>query len=99
MSIIQAYKSDADGKVFEHKADYSKHLRKLAAKRREVKRAEDFECSREAFFAQMGQVASFQELEQFIKDKMKEYGIAPSTNMSKIRMALIMISLYPPKFT
>lgn len=68
MSIIQAYKSDADGKVFEHKADYTKHLRKLADKRREVKRAKDFERSRESFFDRMGQVASFKELEQFIID-------------------------------
>lgn len=68
MSIIQAYKSDEDGKVFEFKADYTKHLRKLGAKRREAKRIEQCNNNREAFFDEMGQVASFNELEQFIKD-------------------------------
>lgn len=68
MSIITAYKSDVDGKVFEFKADYTKHLRKLANKRREVKRIEQHRLNRELFLDKMGQVASFEELEQFIKD-------------------------------
>ena len=68
MSIIQAYKSDTDGKVFELKKDYTKHLRKLADKRREVKRMEQHKQNRELFLDKMGQVASFTELEQFIKD-------------------------------
>jgi hypothetical protein len=68
MSIIQAYKSDEDNKIFEHKTDYTKHLRKLAAKRREVKRLEQHAINRESFLDKMGQVGSFDELEQFIKD-------------------------------
>lgn len=68
MSIIQAYKSDTDGKVFELKKDYTKHLRKLADKRREVKRIEQHRQNRELFLDKMGQVASFEELEQFIQD-------------------------------
>ena len=87
MSIIQAYKSDADGKVFEHKADYSKHLRKLATKRREVKRAQNFERNREAFFTQMGQVASFQELEQFIKDNWAFFRHNGQRNASQKRIS------------
>ena len=68
MSIIQAYKSDADGKVFEFKVDYTKHLRKLAAKRREEKKRIQHIANRELFLDKMGQVGSFIELEQFIKD-------------------------------
>lgn len=41
MSIIQAYKSDEDGKIFESKEAYQRHLRTLsAARRRERKRAD-----------------------------------------------------------
>ena len=68
MSIIQAYKSDMDGKVFEFKSDYTKHLRKLADKRREEKRMIQHKINRELFLDKMGQVGSFDELEQFIKD-------------------------------
>lgn len=68
MSIVQAYKSDTDGKLFLIKTDYTKHLRKLADKRREVKRIEQHKLNRESFIDKMGQVASFDELEQFIKD-------------------------------
>jgi hypothetical protein len=38
MSIIQAYKSDSDGKLFEDKKKYQLHLRKLASARLAVKR-------------------------------------------------------------
>jgi hypothetical protein len=34
MSVITAYKSDADGKIFEDKKKYQNHLRKLATARR-----------------------------------------------------------------
>lgn len=68
MSIVQAYKSDTDGKLFLIKTDYTKHLRKLADKRREVKRMEQHKLNRELFLDKMGQVGSFSELEQFIKD-------------------------------
>lgn len=68
MSIVQAYKSDTDGKLFLVKTDYTKHLRNLADKRREVKRMEQHKQNRELFLDKMGQVSSFEELEQFIKD-------------------------------
>lgn len=38
MSIITAYKSDEDGKIFEDKKKYQNHLRKLARVRRERRR-------------------------------------------------------------
>lgn len=68
MSIIQAYKSDADGKIFEFKVDYNKHLRKLAAKRRADKKAQDARDAFDQVMINMGKVNDFSELEQFIKD-------------------------------
>jgi hypothetical protein len=67
MSIIQAYKSDADGKIFELKSKYQAHLRKLASARRAEKKVEQMEAERELFLAMMGQVKSLDELNQFIK--------------------------------
>jgi hypothetical protein len=67
MSIIQAYKSDADGKIFEDKGKYQAHLRKLASARRAEKKVEQMEAERELFLAMMGQVKSLDELNQFIK--------------------------------
>lgn len=71
MSIIQAYKSDSDGKLFEDKANYISHLKKLAIARRGEKRAKQVEAQREQFMVTMGQVASIAELEKFIKDNWK----------------------------
>ena len=68
MSIIQAYKSDADGKIFEDKGKYQAHLRKLASARRAEKKVEKMEAEREQFHIKMGQVKSIAELNQFIKD-------------------------------
>jgi hypothetical protein len=68
MSIIQAYKSDADGKIFEDKKKYQAHLRKLATARRAEKKVEQMEAERELFLTKMGQVKSLAELNQFIKD-------------------------------
>lgn len=41
MSIITAYKSDADGRIFEDKAKYQKHLRNLAVVRRKQRKVEE----------------------------------------------------------
>ena len=71
MSIIQAYKSDADGKIFEDKGKYQAHLRKLANARRAEKKVEQMEAERELFLEKMGQVKSLVELNQFIKDNWK----------------------------
>jgi hypothetical protein len=71
MSIIQAYKSDADGKIFEDKGKYQAHLRKLASARRAEKKVEQMEAEREQFLEKMGQVKSIDELNQFIKDNWK----------------------------
>jgi hypothetical protein len=68
MSIIQAYKSDTDGKIFEDKGKYQAHLRKLASARRAEKKVEKMEAEREQFHIKMGQVKSITELNQFIKD-------------------------------
>jgi hypothetical protein len=71
MSIIQAYKSDTDGKIFEDKGKYQAHLRKLASARRAEKKVEKMEAEREQFHIKMGQVKSIAELNQFIKDNWK----------------------------
>lgn len=71
MSIIQAYKSDADGKLFEDKKKYQLHLRKLATIRRGEKKVALMEAERELFIQKMGQVKSLDELNKFIKDNWK----------------------------
>jgi hypothetical protein len=71
MTIIQAYKSDTDGKLFENKAKYIKHLRKLAGVRLQKKHEAKLFAMREEFFDKMGQVSSMDELNQFIKDNWK----------------------------
>lgn len=71
MSIIQAYKSDLDGKLFDDKTKYISHLRKLAANRMHEKRLEKLESQRVLFLEKMGQVKDLLELNQFIKDNWK----------------------------
>lgn len=68
MSQVLVWKSDEDGKLFEDKKKYQTHLRKLAAKRREVRKIEEAKHNRVEFLKRMGQVASIDELNQFIKD-------------------------------
>ena len=68
MSRVLVWKSDADGKLFEDKSKYQKHLRKLAARRAAERKIAAYETDLELFFNTMGQVASFDELQQFIKD-------------------------------
>jgi hypothetical protein len=68
MSIVQAYRSDTDGKLFLEKADYIRHLRKLAAVRRKNRMLAQQEREREEFLDRMGQVASIHELELLIRD-------------------------------
>lgn len=68
MSIIQAYKCDHDGKLFEDKAKYQKHLRHLAGVRRHKRVLAKQEQEREQFLDTMGRVGSIEELELFIKD-------------------------------
>ena len=63
------WKSDADGKLFEDKAKYTKHLRTLAAERQAQRKIEKMEAEREVFIQQMGQVESIAALTAFIKDK------------------------------
>jgi hypothetical protein len=47
------WKSDADGKLFEDKLKYQKHLRKLATARRTKRKMEAFGAARIAIFAEM----------------------------------------------
>ena len=68
MSQVLVWKSDADGKLFEDKAKYTTHLRKLGAARAQVRRLEKRAADREVFLDTMGQVGSFDELQQFIID-------------------------------
>lgn len=68
MSQVLVWKSDADGKLFEDKKKYQKHLRKLAAQRREARKVEESKRTRVEFLDRMGQVANIEELNQFIKD-------------------------------
>ena len=65
------WKSDADGKLFEDKAKYQKHLRKLANERRKQRQLAQQAQEREAFLDRMGQVSSIDELNEFIKDNWK----------------------------
>lgn len=73
MSQVLVWKSDADGKLFEDKKKYSNHLRKLAAKRREEKKIEQYQSAREQFFTVMGNVANFDELQEFIKSNWDQF--------------------------
>lgn len=69
MSKVLVWKSDADGRLFEDKTKYQKHLRKLAAKRREQKKVAQANNDHETFLIRMGQeVTSDESLNQFIKD-------------------------------
>ena len=69
MSQVLVWKSDTDGKLFEDKAKYQKHLRVLAGQRAQGRRIAKAEAEREAFITRMGAtVKSIDELEKFIAD-------------------------------
>ena len=65
MSIITAYKSDTDGKIFEDKAKYTAHIRKLARHRLEQKKLQIAESVKDAAWAEL------YEREQSIDDWMQ----------------------------
>jgi hypothetical protein len=65
MSIITAYKSDADGKIFEDKAKYTAHLRKLARHRNAQRKLQIAESAKDAAWAEL------YEREQSIDDWMQ----------------------------
>lgn len=65
MSIITAYKSDTDGKIFEDKAKYTAHLRKLARHRNAQKKLQIAEAAKDAAWAEL------YEREQSIDDWMQ----------------------------
>ena len=75
MSQILAWRSDADGKLFEDKAKYIKHLKKLARLRITDKKILKVENSWNDFNTQMGQVANITELEKFISDNWDQFFI------------------------
>jgi len=91
MSIIQAYKSDSDGKLFEDKKMYVNHLRKLARERARVNKVKKLEAVREQFLDKIGQVSSIKELNQFIKDNWKWFWmngmIRESWHLNKVQQA------------
>lgn len=53
MSIITAYKSDADGKIFEDKSKYQAHLRTLARHRNAQKKLQLAEAVKDAAWAEL----------------------------------------------
>ena len=55
MAIITAYKSEADGKIFEDKKKYQNHLRKLARVRRERRRLEVEEGLKDQIWSELYQ--------------------------------------------
>jgi hypothetical protein len=69
MSQVLVWKSDADGKIFEDKTEYTKHLRWLARQRNQARKITQMEADRESFIKRMGAtVTSIKELEEFIAD-------------------------------
>lgn len=66
MSIVTAYKSDHDGKLFENKTDYVKHLRKLARQRLEQRAVLRMMQAKKGINAGLSKVTSIDELEEFI---------------------------------
>lgn len=82
MSIIQAYKSDADGRIFEYEQDYKKHLRKLAAIRRKEKKQEERENLRQLIIETMRtECGSFGALEKYLLKHWDEMGAEDSKLM------------------
>ncbi len=68
MSIIQAYKSDTDGLIFEHLKDYEAHIKTLEKENNAQKRKEKKLLARKKFLIDMCQsVKSPQELVDFIQ--------------------------------
>lgn len=53
MSIITAYKSDVDGKIFEDKSKYQAHLRKLARHRNAQRKLQIAESAKDAAWAEL----------------------------------------------
>ena len=69
MSRVLVWRSDADGKLFEDKAKYVKHLRKLAGARLDDRRMARAAALKLEFVRNMGNtVSSREELLQFITD-------------------------------
>jgi hypothetical protein len=67
MSQVLVWKSDTDGKLFEDKLKYTKHLRKLATEQQYARKIAAQHAARAAFIKRMGDtVTSIAELEQFI---------------------------------
>lgn len=72
MSIITAYKSDSDGKLFEHKPAYIAHLKKLSRKRQSELKIVKIKNDKKQFLDDMGNsVKTINDLEQFIVDNWK----------------------------
>lgn len=73
MSQILAWRSDFDGKLFESKAKYVAHLKKLAKVRRLNRAAEQIVKQHYVIQDAIGQVASWHDLELFIKENWDSY--------------------------
>lgn len=69
MSQVLVWKSDQDGKLFEDKTKYTKHLRMLARIRAQSRKIAKMEDEREAFIKHIGAtVTSIKDLEDFIAE-------------------------------
>jgi len=53
MSVITVWKSDADGKLFEDKTKYQKHLRKLGRERLTRRKLEIVEAEKDVVWAEL----------------------------------------------
>lgn len=68
MSKVLVWKSDADGKLFEDRTKYIKHLKKLAAARMIERKIQRMHDMRTSIVTQLGECESFDDMTQFIKD-------------------------------
>lgn len=75
MSIIQVYKCDVDGKLFQDRKKYIKHLKVIAGDNRMKRLEKKLKEEKEIFLDKMGQVSSITELENFIRDNWKWFVI------------------------
>jgi hypothetical protein len=73
MSQILAWRSDTDGRLFEDKSKYIKHLKKLAKERLLDRKIQKVENAWDELNRQMGQVANITELKQFISDNWDQF--------------------------
>lgn len=73
MPQVLVWKSTADNKLFEDKSQYQRHLRVLATARQAARKFKAAVTVRDAFFAQMAQIPTVKDLEQFVRDNWSHF--------------------------